>query len=292
MNFNLDFYVIDHRLIILAMVAVLAAAGEVGFRLGSRRQDSRDSFRSLMSGIGAAMLGLLALLLGFTLSMAVSRWDARRDVIVKESNAIGTLWLRAGLLEEPLRTDLRNALREYTDARIVLSRSGADRDALAAARSARIKSESLHASIWAAVERANQPGRSNPALASLIPSANELIDMHELRVASIFNFLPAPLFLLLLTVAAVAVGFLAWAFGAANQGGRTAILMLALLIAAVLLLIMDVNRPQRGRIKIGSESLERVRETMAAPTPQSGDGSGTSSKNEQTMPRSKRNDGS
>ena len=263
MSFDMGFYLIDHRLIALVMVGLLAVSGEIGFRLGSRRRDSQDSFRSLMSGTGAAMLGLLGLLLGFTLAMAVSRWDARRDVIVDEANAIGTLWLRAGLLEEPLRDDLRDALRSYTDARIALGGSRSDRTALRAARS---ESESLHASIWSVVARAAEPGRSPAVLSSLITSANEVIDIHELRLASIENYLPAPLFLLLLTVAAVATGFLAWAFGAANQGGRTAILVLGLLIGAVLLLIMDVNRPQRGRIEIGIESLERVGETFAAPT--------------------------
>jgi len=279
MSFDVGFYLIDHRLIALAMVALLAAAGEMGFRLGSRWRESQDSFRSLMSGTGAAMLGLLGLLLGFSLSMAVSRWDARRDVIVNESNAIGTLWLRAGLLEEPLRRDLRNALREYTDARIALGGSRGDRDALRAARN---KSESLHSSIWSVVERANQPGRSNAVLSSLITAANELIDIHELRLASIENSLPAPLFLLLLTVGAVAMGFLAWAFGAANQGGRAAMMTLGLLIGAVLLLIMDVNRPQRGRIDIGVVSLERVGKTMAAQTPHERPGNGTPKRKELT----------
>ena len=100
------FYLIDHRLIALAMLMVLAAACEIGYRTGSRKQAASDSFRSLMNGIGAATLGLLGLLLGFTLSMAIARWDARRDVIVNESNAIGTLWLRGGLRDEPLRNEL------------------------------------------------------------------------------------------------------------------------------------------------------------------------------------------
>lgn len=260
---ELGFYLIDRRLITLAMVLLLMAAGEIGFRLGSRRQESQESFRSLMTGTGAAMLGLMGLLLGFSLAMAVSRWDARHGMIVNESNAIGTLWLRAGLLEEPLRGDLRDALREYTDTRIALGGSRGDLDAL---RTARSKGESLHTSIWSVVERANQPGRSNAVLSSLITAANEVIDIHELRLSSIMNFLPAPLFLLLFTLAAVAISFLAWSFGAANQGGRIAILMLGLLIGAVLLLIMDVNRPQRGRFKIGIESLERVAKTMAGPT--------------------------
>lgn len=264
MSFDMGFYLIDHRLITLAIVLLLAASGEIGFRSGRHARDSKESFRSLMNGTSAAMLGLLGLLLGFSLSMAVSRWDVRHDVIVNEANAIGTIWLRAGLLEEPMRSDLRDTLREYTDTRIALGGSRGDRPALHAARS---KSESLHSSIWSVVERANQPGRSNAVLSTVINAANEVIDIHELRLASIENFLPAPLFLVLITVAAVSIGFLAWAFGAANQGGRAAIVMLGLLIGVVLLLIMDVNRPQRGRINIGVESLERVLETMAAPPP-------------------------
>ena len=260
MSFDKVFYLLDHRLIALAMFVLLVVAGEIGFRRGLFKRKSKESVRSLMSGTGAAMLGLLGLLLGFTLAMAVSRWDERRDVIVEEANAIGTLWLRAGLLEAPLRNELRDALREYTDVRIALGGSRGDRAAIGVARS---ESELLHTSIWSVVERADQPGRSNAVLSSLITAANEMIDLHELRLASIENHLPAPLFLLLFTVASVSLGFLAWAFGAANQGGRAAFMALGLLIGAVILLIMDINRPQRGRIEIGIESLQRVGESMS-----------------------------
>ena len=262
MSLDMNFYLLDHRVITLLMVALLAISGEIGFRRGARNRKSKESVRSLMSGTGAAMLGLLGLLLGFTLSMAVSRWDARRAVIVNEANAVGTLWLRAGLLEDSLRDDLRDTLRTYTDARIALGGSRGDRAALQAARS---KSEALHATIWSAVEHADQPGRSPAVLSSLITAANDVIDIHELRLASIENYLPATLIMLLFAVSAVSIGFLAWAFGAANQGGRTAIIMLGLLIGSVLLLIMDVNRPQRGRIEIGVESLERAAKTMIVP---------------------------
>ena len=258
------FYLIDHRLIGLAMIALLLAAGEIGYRLGSARADAPDSMRSLMSRTGAATLRHLGLLLGFALSMAIARWDIRRDVIVDESNAIGTLSLRAGLLESPLRDELREALRAYTDARIALGGSRSQTDSL---RAARPESEALHSRIWSIVERANQPTTMNATLSSLISAANELIDLHELRLASVENQLPAAPFVLLLAVAAFAIAFLAWSFGAAAQRGRTPMLLLALLIGGVLLLIMDVNRPQRGRIEVGVASLERVEASLPTPTP-------------------------
>jgi len=185
MQFDLNFYLIDHRLLALAMVAVLVIIVELVYRSGARWKDAPDSLRSQVSGIGAAMLGILGVLLGFTLSMAIARWDARRDVIVEESNAIGTLWLRAGLLEEPLREELRSALGDYTDTRIALGGSRGDLDALRAAQSAGV---ALHAKIWSVVERADQPGTSPAILSTLIAAANELIDLHELRVASIENY--------------------------------------------------------------------------------------------------------
>jgi len=196
------FYRIDHRLIALVMVALLLAACEIGYRLGLARQSAPDSLRTLMTGIGGAMLGLLGLLLGFALTMAISRWDERRDIIIEEANAIGTLSLRAGLLEEPLGGQLREALRAYTKARVAL---GGSRDRPGVLHTALGESEDIHAVIWSVVERSNVPSVTNAALASLISSANELIDLHELRLASLQNQLPSALFYLLIPLAALSV---------------------------------------------------------------------------------------
>jgi len=264
MRFDLNFYLIDHRLLALVMVAVLVMIVEIVYRSGARWKEAPDSLRSQVSGIGAAMLGILGVLLGFTLSMAIARWDARRDVIIKESNAIGTLWLRAGLFEEPLREELRSVLRDYTDTRIALGGSRGDLDAL---RTAQSEGVALHAKLWSVVERADQPGVSPATLSTLIMAANEVIDLHELRVASIENFLPAFLILLLPGVAAVAVAALAWSFGTTTERGRTPILLLTLLIGAVILLIMDVNRPQRGAIGVGAAPLERVQQSFTPSKP-------------------------
>lgn len=260
MDFDLAFYLIDHRLIAIAIITMIAVVCEIGFRAGSRRRDAPESFRSQMSGIGAAMFGLLGLLLGFTLALAIGRWDARRDILVAESNAIGTLSLRAGLFEQPVGDEVRALLREYTDARIALAVSMGDLDQWNAARE---KSEALNAKIWSAVERAATSETSPAKVSALITAVNELIDIQELRLASVENFLPASLILLLMGVALVATYFIAWAFGAVGHGGRVAILLLGLLIGAVLYLIMDINRPQRGAFQIGVTTLERAQDSVS-----------------------------
>ncbi|MGI9344479.1 MAG: hypothetical protein ACR2QV_16725 [Gammaproteobacteria bacterium] len=263
MLFDTDtFYLIDHWLIAFVMIVLLLTACEIGYRLGLAQERAPDSLRALMTGIGGAVLGLLGLLLGFALSMAISRWDDRRAIIIQEANAIGTLSLRAALLAEPLPAELREALSAYTQARVAL---GGSRDSPELLRAARSESEEIHAAIWSVVERANVPSTANAVLASLISAANEVIDLHEMRLASLQNHLPAQLYYLLLTLAALALGFLAWGFGAASHRGRAPMILLAILIGAVLLLIMDVNRPQRGMIVVGVASLERVEDSIATP---------------------------
>ena len=131
-------------------------------------------------------------------------------------------------------------------------------------QSALEESESLHGAIWSVVEQAARGSTANATLASLIASANEVIDLHELRLSSLQNHLPSALFYMLLSLASVSIASLAWSFGAASHRGRTPMVLLALLIGAVLLLIMDVNRPQRGIIEVGVAPLERAMSSSPA----------------------------
>jgi hypothetical protein len=258
-TFNLAFYLTPIWQIAGGILVVLALAGEAGWRLGHARRGADDPLRTLVGGVAAATLGLLGLLLGFTLSMAISRFDARRVVIVDEANAVGTLWLRAGLLDEPLRADLRAVLGDYVQARLDLSHVGAD---LGRLRAARERSATLQRTIWAVVERANQPATGPAVLTAVITAANDLIDLDELRMSSLENYIPAPIILLLIGVAAIALAFFGWSFGAANRRSSLSMVLLTLLVTSVLVVVMDLNRPHRGLIRVGDESLVRVRRAM------------------------------
>jgi hypothetical protein len=100
----------------LVILVALLAAATIGYRghiwLRQRRGETdTESHDHLLS----AVLGLLALLLGFTFSLALNRYEARRDLVVQEANAIGTTWLRAQLLEPPNSAAMSNLLRSYLD---------------------------------------------------------------------------------------------------------------------------------------------------------------------------------
>lgn len=262
MTFSLAFYLTSIWLISAGIFGALLLAGEVGWRVGHAERKVNEALRTLVGSIAAAILAFLGLLLGFTLSMAISRFDARRTVIVDEANAIGTLWLRAGLLEPPLDAELRGALRDYTVARLDMGHVGTD---LGRLRDARARSAAIQQTVWSVVERAATPG-SNPAVVSaLITAANEMIDLDELRVSSLENYVPLPLVLLLLGVAMVAVAFIGWSFGAASQRSMASMTLLALLLTSVLTVLMDFNRPHRGLIRVADQSLLRLQRTIGAP---------------------------
>ena len=105
-----------------AVLAALLAAATIGYRghiwlrrrMGETESESHDHLLS-------AVLGLLALLLGFTFSLALNRYETRRDLVMQEANAIGTTWLRAQLLESPNKTAMSGLLRSYLDARLAWS---------------------------------------------------------------------------------------------------------------------------------------------------------------------------
>ena len=109
-------------LTILGMIAGTLCMLELGRRLGLRRL-ARDpeSAQASTGAIDGAVFGLLGLLIAFTFSGAATRFDFRRSMIVQEANAIGTAYLRADVLDDPFRTNLRTALREYVSQRLELS---------------------------------------------------------------------------------------------------------------------------------------------------------------------------
>ncbi|MFN0113671.1 MAG: DUF4239 domain-containing protein [Paracoccaceae bacterium] len=255
-------YRVDFRLLAFLTFLAFAAAAELGLRLGLRAGGENDGLRTLMNGVGAAMLGILGLLLGFTMSMAVARWDDRHQFVVEEANAIGTLWLRAGLLDSGTRDDLRATLVAYTKTRIDFASGEGAAERIGAAQQ---ESDRILAKVWSDVEGA-AAAAANPAVISLtVSAANDLIDLSEKRLSSYENHLPPTVMFLLVFLGCVALGFIGWSFGAANHRRRSAILVLAFSLVLALTFLMDLNRPQRGAFVVGVKPFERLLATIAPP---------------------------
>jgi hypothetical protein len=105
----------------LIILGIVLGTTLLGVFLGRRLRAHAESLREPFGVVQAALLGLVALILAFGLTMAVGRYDQRVAAVVEDANAIGTTYLRAQTLAEPMRTESLDLLRRYTDTSIALS---------------------------------------------------------------------------------------------------------------------------------------------------------------------------
>jgi hypothetical protein len=208
-----------------------------------------------------ATLALLAFLLTFTFGMAATRFEARRQALLQEANAIGTTYLRAGLLPEPHRTQLRQLLRDYLDARL----SAAQPDRVVEAVT---KSEALHSQLWSQATEVAAADPKSIVAGLFIQSLNEVIDLHAIRVtAGLRSRIPAPVWGLLYLVTVLAMLATGYQQGLSGTNRSPAILALVLAFSGVITLIADLDRPHEGLIRVGQQSLLDLEKGMIAPAP-------------------------
>jgi hypothetical protein len=242
-----------------ALVAVLVAT-ELGFRLGLRNQRNADEpTKAHFAALQVALLALLALIVAFTFSIAVARFDARKDLVIEESNAIGTTYLRARLLAEPQRKEVVGLLRAYVDEQLAFYAAGIDPARLEAANA---KIASLQERLWLiAIVLSEQDPRSVPT-GLFVQSLNGMIDLHAKRIKALENRLPDAVIYLVLIVAVVTVAFVGYGRGLAGRRNFVSDAILAGLVIIVFSIILDLDRPRRGLITVSQSSLERLQEVL------------------------------
>ena len=252
-------------LIFAIAIALFLFASEIGFRLGRRRQsESNEPARSQVNMLEAASLGLLALLLGFTFSMALTRYDTRRQLVLDEANAIGTTYLRAQLLPEPARKEISNLLRRYVDVRLEFYQAGISQRKL---QKVDDDTEKLHGALWSyAIAAGGQDPRAIPT-GLFIQSLNDVIDLHAKRVTALENHVPESIFILLLIVATLSLGLVGYGAGMGRDRNLLPAVISIILIASVILLIMDLDRPRRGLIKVSQQSMVDLQNSLKRITP-------------------------
>ncbi len=236
----------------------MLASAELGYRAGRRmvREVSEDS--SQVGTIQGAILGLLALLLGFSFAAAAARFIERQDVIVQEANAIGTAYLRADLMDEPDRSEYRKLLRDYAVSRTQLF-DAVEADEGVAARTV---SESLHPQLWrTAVAGVRKLPRVDP---TILPPLNEVIDLHTTRTTLMRRHLPVPVVVVLCVIAFVAIA--AVGYGNGLRGRRHFIMTntLAILIATVLWISIDLDFPRSGILQIDQRPMTELMKSISA----------------------------
>jgi hypothetical protein len=247
--------------LLFVVTAITFGATGLGIWLGRVLNRRKGGLAEPLGVTQAALVGLVALLLAFGLTMAVGRYEARRGAVVLEANAIGTTYLRAQTLREPMRTQSLELLKRYGDARIALSEAVPES---AAFRTASDESVALQNQLWALAGDTliESPTDSAPRL--YVETLNEMIDAHTTRVAALGNRIPLPVLWLQVLASALALAVLGM-FLASHDRGVLMALLAAGLITVMLMVIFDLDRPHRGLITVPAGPIIAVRESMDAP---------------------------
>jgi hypothetical protein len=245
----------------LLVFAIVLGTTLVGVVAGRRLRAHADSLREPFGVLQAALLGLVALILAFGLTLAVGRYDARRAAVVETANAIGTTYLRAQTLQEPMRTRSLQQLERYTDVTIRLSESVPGSQA---ARDAIVDGERLQRSLWrlAGEALARSPTDSAPRL--YVETLNEMIDMQTVQVSALNNRVPNAVLAVEVVGASVALGLLAL-YLAILARGVLSVVLAAAFVSVLLLITFDLDRPVRGLVRVPDTPLVDVRASMELP---------------------------
>lgn len=249
----------------LAIFASLLLASLAGY--GLRRLERRFAERrrekpehSQESYLVGGMLGLMALLLAFSFSIALERFDERRHLVVQEANAIGTAYLRSQLLDEPHRSRLSGLLVDYTDNRIKLA------DIAPAQLQAQLAiNDRLLTEIWAAVMAARESALAHGISTPVLATFNEVIDLDTERKISRTQRMPDAVLQLLLGFLLLTAAMLGYVLE--ERRGRIGAAVLFLLLSLYVGIIIDLNRPKSGNIRENQEAMLMLRASLKAQPP-------------------------
>ena len=254
------FWEIDEFALLFAVLVAFAASIELAFRWGRRHSARTDEVtRAHVNALEVAVLGLLALLLGFNFAMSVARFDARKTLIEEEMNAINTTYLRVQLLSPQLRKEATELLRAYVAARVDFMRASTDPELIEKAIASAVHVEEQLWKIAGTMVAQSEP----PVPTSLfIQSVNDIINVNHKRRTALDNHVPETVLWLLLTVALTSLGFISYNYGLAGRSRHGAMVIFASLIGVVLIVIIDLDRPRTGLIQVSEDGMVRLMETI------------------------------
>lgn len=247
--------------ILLATLFLLSLDG--GWLLHRALRGERgDPRASIGAGyIVAASLGLLSLLISFTLLLSLDRFEVRRRLVVAEADAISTVWLRDHLLPEPYRSRLDTLLRDYVKERRGLAAVGTTPAALDASDK---RANQMHQRIWRETAQAlREPGTL--ALADpVLQATNTMFDLPADRRAALDAEVPQPLLWTVVLVAAVTAAITGYGLRTSGHRHRVAADSLFIAAALVITLIIELDEPRGGLIRVPQAPIERAADTILA----------------------------
>jgi heme/copper-type cytochrome/quinol oxidase subunit 4 len=252
--------------LITALTALGSFAGvilllETGRRIGIRRIASDgENARAGMGTVEGAVFGLMGLLIAFTFSAAATRFEARRNLVTEEANCIGTAWLRLDLLPAGAQPVLRDSFRRYLDTRLEVYQKLPD---LQAANAALGRAAALQGEIWIQATAACREGPPAAAML-LLPALNQMFDITTTRTMATKVHTPSIIFVLLVALTLVSALLAGYGTAAAKTRSWVHMVGFALVMAAAIYVILDLEHPRLGLINIhtADQVLVDLRQSM------------------------------
>ncbi len=249
-------------LLFVATVGMAFLSCECGFRVGRwRSRQSEQELEVVVRSLVAAMLGLLTFILAFTFWIAATHFDAARQAKLNEANAIRTAYLRADMLPEPHRAEIRDLLRQYVNVRLEAIRLKRIEAAIA-------RSEELHGLLWSQAVAAREKTSSPIFAGYFVQSLNEVMDLHTRRVTIGSDFrIPNAIWFVLYLMMMLSVASIGFYSGLTKPNRPLVIPAFILLFSAAMLLIADLDRPGSGWLRISRQALLDLQRTMSVSGP-------------------------
>ena len=247
-------YNVNSILVVAILLALILIAYEVCFRIGRHYQRKTDQeIKVQTSTIQAGILGLLALLLGFTFNMALQRFDNRSHAVINEANSIGTAILRTQLLPKPYDSITYSLLQQYVDLRLEISTI--DLTKIDKRRLITKETDELQKKIWETSIKAAEIDPRPVTTGYFITSLNDVIDSRGERNSILQRHVPEVILFLLFLVFIINGALMGYSSGLGLKRAYIPTIMLTVLIIMVVFIIIDLDRPKRGLIKVKQDSL-------------------------------------
>ena len=237
----------------LVTLWLAAVVGEVIHKKWPLSADEQQDF----DGVLAATLTLLGLIIGFSFSMVITRYDLRKNYEEAEANAIGTEYVRADLLPAADAAKVRELLKNYVDQRVLFYETrNTQQIAEIDARTTKLETE-----LWSAVETVAEK-QPTPTVALAVAGMNDVLNSQGYTQAAWWNRLPIAAWGFLFAIAVfcnLLIGY------GARRKGNVLFLILPLAVSTSFLLIADIDSPRRGLIEVVPQNLTSLSQSLRTP---------------------------
>lgn len=247
----------NYPLLTLVFTLVLmGVAMRVGHYLGRRKPPTDEDSKGL-DLVTSASLTLLALIIGFSFSMAVGRYDLRKNYEEEEANAIGTEYVRAGLLPGDNPAKVREVLKKYLDQRLLWY---VERDPRRIGQIDR-QTAKLQDQMWTLVQDATIP-QQTPTMTLVVSGMNDVLNRQGYSQAAWWNRIPHGAWILMVAISLCCCGLVGYG---SHWKSRWFTMILPFIIAVAFFLISDIDSPRRGVIRVAPQNLISLANSLRTP---------------------------